>query len=223
MPISSSIPSSGTPVAPVLRFSRFSRLRLAPRLAAAALALAVVAPSVQAQAEPFVGQLMLTGANFCPVGWLHAKGQILSIAQNTALFSLLGTTYGGNGQTTFALPNLSGRVPVGVGQGPGLSNITRGQAAGTETVTLLQSQMPMHVHATNTPASTQPATDATPGVGKVLAQTMNAGAYVVGTADTAVGVTNSGISGASQPFGIRNPYLGMTWCIALNGVYPRRP
>ena len=224
MPISSSIPSSGTPVAPVLRFSRFSRLRLAPRLAAAALALAVVAPSVQAQAsDMYLGQLMLVGYNFCPRGWATAEGQLLSIAQNTALFSLLGTTYGGDGLTTFALPNLSGRVPVGVGQGPGLSNITRGQAAGTETVTLLQSQMPMHVHATNTPASTQPATDATPGVGKVLAQTMNAGAYVVGTADTAVGVTNSGISGASQPFGIRNPYLGMTWCIALNGVYPRRP
>lgn len=224
MAIFSSIKFSGMSAPVAMRTRRSARLRLAPRLAVAALALAVVAPSVQAQAsDMYIGQLMLMGNNFCPNGWLHAKGQILSIAQNTALFSLLGTTYGGNGQTTFALPNLSGRVPVGEGQGPGLSNITLGEAAGTETVTLLQSQMPMHVHATSTATSTQPATDASPGAGKVLAQSMNAGVYVAGSADSSVGTTNSGISGGSQPFGIRNPYLGMTWCIAINGVYPPHP
>ena len=222
MAIFSLIKSSGMSAPVAMRTRGGARLRLAPRLAAAALTLGMVAPSVQAQAEPFLGQLMLVGYNFCPRGWATTEGQLLSIAQNTALFSLLGTQFGGNGQTTFALPDLRGRAPIGQGNGPGLSPISIGEASGVETVTLTPNQMPMHVHATNTPASTQPATYATPGVGKVLAQTMNAGAYVVGTADTAVGVTNSGISGGSQPFYVRNPYLGMTWCIALQGVYPSR-
>ena len=223
MPISSSIPSSGTPVAPVLRFSRFSRLRLAPRLAAAALALAVVAPSVQAQAsDMYLGQLMLVGYNFCPRGWATAEGQLLSIAQNTALFSLLGTQFGGNGQTTFALPDLRGRAPIGQGQGPGLSRVEIGEVSGAENVTLIQSQMPAHTHGLI--ASTQPATLATPDVSTVLAQTMNAGGYgASNTANVVMAGNSIGVSGGSQPFSIRNPYLGMTWCIAIYGVYPPRP
>ena len=96
--------------------------------------------------EPFLGEIRMVGFNFAPQGWAFCQGQIMSIAQNTALFSLLGTMYGGNGQTTFGLPDLQGRSPVGIGQGPGLSPIVQGEMAGTENVTLLASNMPMHTH-----------------------------------------------------------------------------
>ncbi len=96
--------------------------------------------------EPFLGQIELFPYTFAPRGWAFCNGQILSIAQNTALFSLLGTTYGGNGQTTFALPDLRGRAAVHAGQGPGLSNYTLGESSGTETVTLTQAEMPQHTH-----------------------------------------------------------------------------
>src|SRR5215475_4971153 len=99
--------------------------------------------------EPFLGQIMLVPYNFAPRGWAFCNGQLLSISQNTALFSLLGTTYGGNGQTTFALPDLRGRVPLSSGQGPGLSNYNLGQSGGQETVTLTGNQMPAHQHAIN--------------------------------------------------------------------------
>src|SRR5215831_8639728 len=97
--------------------------------------------------EPFLGMIILVGFTFPPRGWAFCQGQLLPISQNTALFSLLGTTYGGNGQTTFALPDLRGRVPVGFGQGPGLSNYTQGQVGGVENVTLAINQMPIHTHA----------------------------------------------------------------------------
>jgi microcystin-dependent protein len=96
--------------------------------------------------SPYLGQMMWVGFNFAPQGWANCDGQLLSIAQNTALFALLGTTYGGNGTTTFALPDMRGRVPVHVGQGPGLSNYTLGEVGGTESETLTVSQMPLHAH-----------------------------------------------------------------------------
>src|SRR5215213_3857433 len=99
--------------------------------------------------EPFIGQIIQFAGNFAIRGYAMCNGQILSIAQNTALFSILGTTYGGNGQTTFALPDLRGRAPVHMGQGPGLSNVQLGEPGGAETVTLLPAQMPQHVHAVN--------------------------------------------------------------------------
>src|SRR5215218_1895643 len=106
--------------------------------------------------EPYLGQIYLVPYNFAPRGWAFCQGQILSIAQNTALFSLIGTTFGGNGQTTFGLPDLRGRVPLGAGQGPGLSSVQLGEVSGQETVTLTQSQMPAHGHlaATNQAAAT---------------------------------------------------------------------
>ncbi len=113
--------------------------------------------------EPFVGQLMLVGFNFAPRGYAAAAGQIMSIAQNSALFSLLGTTYGGNGQTTFALPNLNGRLAIGQGQGPGTSNYSLGEVGGVETTTLNSQQLPQHTHVattTVTPTSTLSATTA---------------------------------------------------------------
>lgn len=96
--------------------------------------------------EGYIAQIILFAGTFAPRGWAFCQGQILSISQNTALFSLLGTTYGGNGQTTFALPDLRGRAPIGTGQGPGLSSISLGQMAGTENVTLLITQLPAHTH-----------------------------------------------------------------------------
>src|SRR5688572_5350285 len=96
--------------------------------------------------EPFIGEIIMFAGNFAPRGWAFCSGQLLSIAQNTALFSILGTTYGGNGQTTFALPDLRGRCPVHQGQGPGLSNYSLGQVGGTESVTLIASQLPPHSH-----------------------------------------------------------------------------
>src|SRR3712207_3315813 len=99
--------------------------------------------------EPFIGEIRMVGFNFAPRGWATCDGQLLSIAQNTALFSLLGTTYGGNGQTTFALPDLRGRAALHQGQGPGLTNRVIGEASGTETVTLTTNQMPSHSHGVN--------------------------------------------------------------------------
>src|SRR5688572_6320685 len=97
--------------------------------------------------EPFLGEIRMVGFNFAPQGWAFCQGQLMSIAQNSALFSLLGTTFGGDGQTTFALPDYRGRSSVGMGSGPGLTNIVQGEKSGTENVTILSTQMPVHTHA----------------------------------------------------------------------------
>ena len=188
--------------------------------------------------QPFVGMIILAGFNFAPRGWAFCQGQLLPIAQNTALFSLLGTTFGGNGQTTFALPDLRSRVPVGFGQGPGLSNYDLGQVGGVEDVTLLLTQLPAHGHAVpgtgltatshvkgaagnqQTPVGNVPAIEAA-GVtatysDQVPDATMGSGAVTVGGSATAAS------AGGGQPFGIIQPYLGMNYCIALQGIFPSR-
>lgn len=147
----------------------------------------------------------------------------MSIAQNSALFSLLGTMYGGNGQTTFALPDLRGRVPLGVGHGPGLSNYDQGQIAGTETVTLLQTQMPQHNHVLAVSGS--PGTANNPA-GHVLAVATDANEVAVNAYGTAINATASpqsiGIAGGSQPHDNIQPYLALNYCIALEGIFPSR-
>lgn len=178
--------------------------------------------------EPFLGEIRLFGFNFAPRGWALCNGQTLSIAQNTALFSLLGTQYGGNGQTTFALPNLQGRVAIHQGQGPGLSPRTIGEVAGTETVTLISSQIPPHTHpllasaaaaATNAPANNALAAsagsleDGTPTIANV---------YAAAAPNTALNPASIGPNNGGQPFGIMQPYLVMNYCIALEGVFPSR-
>ena len=169
--------------------------------------------------EPFLGMIATFGFNFAPRGWALCNGQILSIAQNTALFSLLGTTYGGNGQTTFALPDLRGRVPIHQGQGPGLSPYSMGQQAGSESNTLTVNQMPQHTHIATLHASTQPANDTLP-TGNYLA---DGGAYqsATNTNMNAAAVTNS-VAGGNQPFGILQPYLCINFCICLEGIFPSR-
>src|SRR2546423_11874963 len=154
--------------------------------------------------EPFLAEIIMFGGNFAPRGWALCNGQILSIAQNTALFSLLGTTYGGNGQTTFALPDMRSRVPIHPGQGPGLSNYSLGQAGGAESTTLIAGNLPPHAHTVN--ASGDP-TSSKPG-NKFPASSSQGNSF----ADTSDGTTENpnvitGPTGGPQPFGIIQPYL----------------
>ncbi|HEX5732896.1 MAG TPA: tail fiber protein [Blastocatellia bacterium] len=166
--------------------------------------------------EPFLGMIAIYGFNFAPRGWAMCNGQILPIAQNTALFSLLGTTYGGNGQTTFALPNLQSRWPLHFGQGPGLSSYDLGQAAGSETETLTINNLPAHNHMVE--ASEQDGTSGKPGNG-FLAQ----GNQYTGASDgTLMNPAMIKPTGGSQPFSIIQPYLALNFCIALEGIFPSR-
>jgi microcystin-dependent protein len=167
--------------------------------------------------EPFLGEIYIVPYNFPPRGYTFCAGQVLSIAQNTALFSLLGTTFGGNGQTTFALPDLRGRVPVGAGQGQGLSNVDLGQVSGHETVTLTQSQMPAHGHLAA--ASQAGATSARPS-GQVPAA--GQAVYAASSDGTTLNPAFVQNTGSSQPFDIHPPFLGLNYIIALEGIFPSR-
>lgn len=162
--------------------------------------------------EGYIAQIILFAGNFAPRGWAFCHGQILSIAQNTALFSLLGTTYGGNGSTTFALPDLRGRTPIGAGQGPGLSNRILGEMAGDEAEALTLAQIPAHGHPTPAASGEQTTNRATNGA--------PARGGVYGVADT-VG-PGTGSAGGSQPHNNMQPYLGLNYIICLEGIYPSR-
>ena len=173
--------------------------------------------------EPFLASIVMFAGNFAPRGWAFCAGQLLPIAQNTALFSLLGTTFGGNGQTTFALPDLRGRTPVGQGQGPGLSNIDLGQSSGSESVTLISSQMPAHNHTVGCDGGGSSSLNPTANI-PGLSDDRNA-AVTVYSANAPSGTMNPamiGPAGGNQPFGIRNPYLGINFIIALEGIFPSR-
>lgn len=174
--------------------------------------------------EPFIAEIRMFGGNFAPRGWAFCQGQILSIAQNTALFALLGTTYGGNGQTTFALPDLRGRVPIQPGQGPGLSPHTLGEMSGSETVTLTQQQMPLHNHLMGTSSSdgndSIPANNTVPGV--VIAGNTTANAYTTGGVDSTFAPNAITPAGGSQPHNNMQPYLAINFIIALEGIFPSR-
>lgn len=169
-------------------------------------------------AEPFLGEIMLVPYNFAPRGWAFCQGQILSIAQNTALFSLLGTTFGGNGQTTFALPDLRGRCAVSAGQGPGLSPYDLGEVTGTETVTLNVQQLPPHPH---TVAAVDD--DATVGIpAAALPANIAAKGYSKAAANTTMSPTMIGGGGGNQPHPNIQPLLCLNYCIALEGIFPSR-
>ncbi len=163
--------------------------------------------------DPFLGELRLFPYTFSPQGWAACDGQLLPISQNTALFSLLGTTYGGNGVTTFALPDLRGRVPVHQGQGPGLSDRTLGEQDGAEATTLTTAQLPAHTHlpaVSSAEASTNRPAGAVPARGGEYAPTPDGSG------------APSSPTGGSQPVPLLQPYLVLRWCIALNGIYPSR-
>jgi microcystin-dependent protein len=164
---------------------------------------------------PFLGMIITVGFNFAPRGWAFCNGQLLPIAQNTALFSLLGTTYGGNGQTTFALPDLRSRVPIHTGQGPGLSNYVLGQQGGQESIALTVNEMPLHQHGV---AATGTFTTKNPG-GQVPAP---GGAYGSPPDATTMDANMIRPAGGSQPHANIQPYLTINFCISLEGIYPSR-
>jgi microcystin-dependent protein len=176
--------------------------------------------------DPFLGEIRCFGFNFAPNGWAFCNGQLMSISQNTALFSLLGTTYGGNGQTTFALPNLQSCVPVGQGQGPGLANYVMGEVDGAEIVTINSNEMPAHTHTFSGTSSS--ANDKRPKTGSAFATTTKAGPvspgdnyYAAGTLAPLNAATVQA-TGGSQPHTNLQPYLALNFCIALQGIFPSR-
>jgi len=177
--------------------------------------------------EPFLGQITLFGFSFPPRNWADCAGQLMSINQNVALFSLLGTNFGGDGRVTFGLPDLRGRVAIGQGQGPGLTSYSLGEDVGVETVPLTPASSPAHSHSlngttnhgsVNTPAGKVPATPVTgrgaeASVGKI---------YNPGTADTKLANTSIVPAGGGQAHNNMQPYLTLRYCIALQGIFPPR-
>lgn len=170
--------------------------------------------------DPLLASIIIFAGNFAPRGWALCQGQILSISQNTALFSLLGTTYGGDGRTTFALPDLRGRVPIQYGQGPGLSNYELGQSGGTETTTLLLPNLPPHNHPLNAVSdagiSSAPAGAYLSNTGALDKEYNTSGALVTMNAGAI------GQAGESAPFNNVQPYLTLNFIIALQGIFPSR-
>ena len=175
-------------------------------------------------AEAFIGEIRMVGFNFAPRGWAFCNGQILPISQNTALFALLGTTYGGNGQTTFALPDLQGRVPIHQGQGPGLTQHYIGEIGGVENVTLTQQQMPLHNH--QLIASGGEATQSSPSGNFNAASTDPNTLSSVNSYNSTAGATMNGAainpSGGNQPHTNVQPYLCVNFIICLSGIFPSR-
>jgi microcystin-dependent protein len=169
--------------------------------------------------DPFVAEIRIFPFNFAPKGWAFCDGQILPLSQNTALFSLLGTTYGGDGKSNFALPNMQGNAPMHPGQGPGLSLHDLGETGGTETVTLLESEIPIHVH--NFMASTQDALDSN-ATNELLAKGSAIGQYIVAGALVNLADNALAPAGGDQPHNNMQPYLTLNFCIALQGVFPPR-
>ncbi|MBF9140882.1 phage tail protein [Microvirga sp. SRT04] len=174
-----------------------------------------------------IGEIMLFGGNFAPQGWALCDGRLVAISDYTALFTLIGTTYGGDGQTTFGLPDLRGRAPRHQGQAPGLSPYTTGQTGGNETRTLISSQLPSHAHsvtanATATTNSPVGAVPAVPVATDVNGEAVNVLAYGTDAPLQAAHPVTIVPTGGSQPFSTMTPSLVMSYCISLYGVYPSR-
>lgn len=176
--------------------------------------------SVAARAQsviPYLGEIRYVSFNFAPQGWALCNGQLLSINANTALFNLIGTTYGGDGKTNFALPDMRGRVPVATGQGVGLTGRVIGQQGGQETVALTVAQMPAHRH---TLYASSAAANSKGPAGNALASTSSTPIYTNQTPEVALQAASSNVRGQSQPHENMQPYLAVTCIIALQGIYP---
>lgn len=172
--------------------------------------------------EPFLGEISIFAGAFAPKNWAFCHGQMLSISQYQALFSILGTMYGGNGTTTFALPDLRGRIPLGQGQGPGLQRYVVGQMGGQESVTLLSNQMPMHVHPTSVAVSSSAGNSAAPNGRTLAASDQRNDQYTDQGGNGNLAGVSSGMAGGSQPHENMQPYLSINFIIALEGIYPSR-
>jgi microcystin-dependent protein len=171
-------------------------------------------------ADPFVAEIRIFPFNFAPKGWAWCDGQLLPLSQNTALFSLLGTTYGGNGKSNFALPDLQGRAPMHPGQGPGLSLHDLGETGGSETVSLLESEIPAHAH-TLRASAVLPADQPTPQ-GTLTATPGSDKPYAPAASLTPMAPQALAPAGGDQPHNNLMPYLTFYFCIALQGVFPPR-
>lgn len=175
--------------------------------------------------DVFVGQLLAAGFNFAPRGWALAAGQLMAISQNTALFSLLGTTYGGDGKSTFALPNLQGNMAIGSGQGPGLPDYSLGETGGSPSITLLTTEMPQHTHVMGCfdgRSVTGQVSAPSNAVLSVTGGASPANVYLTGQANAQLAFQAISVAGGSQPHNNMMPYLGINWIIALQGVFPSR-
>jgi microcystin-dependent protein len=169
--------------------------------------------------NPFIGEIRMFAGNFAPAGWAFCDGQLIPISENDALFVLIGTTYGGDGQETFALPNLQSRVPIHMGQGSGLSNYVIGEAAGVESVTLTTQQIPSHTHPMI--ANSGLASEFAPG-GRIFAQPQAVDAYVQTPPVVALSPQSCSLVGGSQPHENMQPYLCISFIISLFGLFPRQ-
>ncbi len=170
--------------------------------------------------DPFVAEIRIFPFNFPPKGWAFCDGQILPISQNTALFSLLGTTYGGDGKSNFSLPNVQGNAPMHPGQGPGLSLHDLGELGGSETVTLLQSEIPGHTHVLRADSVDLADTNvANPNASLAIS---SGGTLYQGTQNAQLAFQALALTGGDQPHNNMQPYLTLNFCIALQGVYPPR-
>jgi len=167
-------------------------------------------------ADPFYGEVKLVGFNFAPIGWAFCNGQLIPISQNTVLFQLLGTTYGGDGQNTFALPNLQSRVPIH--QGPGF---VLGQVAGSESVSLTSQQIPNHVHSA-TQCSSKPGASGTPTAGSTWAVSAKGSLYANNPPSVNMAANALGVAGGGQPHENRQPSLAINYIIALEGIFPQQ-
>ena len=197
------------------------RTKLGALTFGAMLSVAVTAPlPAHAGNDPFVGELMLVGFNFCPRSWTEADGQLLQISSNTALFSLYGTIFGGDGRTTFALPDLRGRAPIHFGNGPGLSPYNMGQKGGTEGFILTGNQMPSHNH--NVKGVGAVADKFGPNSDFLAVPNPLSAIYHDGPPDKTMDPAMITNTGGGQQVVKRSPFLTMRWCVALDGVYPSR-
>ena len=173
--------------------------------------------------DQFVAEIRIFPFNFAPRGWAFCNGQLLPLSQNTALFALLGTTYGGDGRATFALPNIQGSAPMHPGQGPGLTPHDLGETDGTPAVTLLASEMPAHTHAVG--AQTNRLGDVAAPAGTTLGHPASGNLYVTGGNPSLVAMSPQAltVAGGNQPHNNMQPYLTLNFCIALQGIFPSRP
>jgi microcystin-dependent protein len=196
-------------------------------LTALAVGTTMLVSAAPAQAQDFyLGQILQVGFTYCPANTIEANGQIIPIQSNTPLFALFGTMYGGDGQTTFALPDLRGRAGIHVGQGTGLQNYTQGQVGGAEAATISTAQMPAHVHSGRVRATNGPANLDDP-TGAVLADfpsgTPVYNNQVAANVDMAPNTVITDPAGGGQPMGILSPFLTMRFCVVMQGIYPPRP